>query len=834
MVAIGYLVGFRLLAANILVTFWNLQTIRRTWRAHCLTGEVIGGLDTLFSNLTDAETGQRGYILTGVEAYLQPFRDARARLDASVQRFIALTKKGGQTDERVRAIAELTAAKLAELEQTIQLRRENGFEPAVELVKTGRSKALMDELRAAITAMEADEYHARDQGKAELEKQMGFTLLTFLGNSLLVLVLLLAIQSLDRKARQELKARARCLGTTLSSIGDAVIATDGEGRLSFMNPVAEMLTGWNLDSAIGRDLAEVFHISNEETREPAENPVSRVLREGKVVGLANHTVLTAKDGTIRPIEDSAAPIKQDQLIQGVVLVFRDASQTRAAQLRIRESEERYRSIVAATTHTVWVSSPDFSSTVPLAGNDPIEWSDGDAKPGGWLDAVHPEDRERTRQAFLGAVRAKSVYEAEHRIKSRDGTYRHYLARAIPLLDQGGNIREWIGTSNDITERREAEEAREQLYEKLRENDKQKDEFLAMLAHELRNPLAAISGAVALSTLTGLQEHINWSMEVISRQVKHLTRLIDDLLDVSRISRGKIQLRCTVLDATSILDSAVETVRPLINQRRHELEVAIERGSLWVSADPTRLEQVVTNLLVNAAKYTKDGGRIWVEAGHEAGDVLITVRDTGIGIPPEKLSGMFELFAQGDRSPDRSEGGLGIGLTVVQRLVELHGGTVSASSEGTNKGCQFTVRLPAARQPARIRPESSGEAAARPVRVLVVDDNVDTAQGLAMTLRLLGYEASTALDGKEALEVARALRPEVILLDIGLPGMDGYEIATRLRNEELCQAAKIIAITGYGQEEDRHRSVEAGFDDYLVKPIDHQSLLNILSKTLIRC
>ena len=440
--------------------------------------------------------------------------------------------------------------------------------------------------------------------------------------------------------------------------------------------------------------------------------MTRVIRDGAIVGLANHTVLTAKDGTHRPIEDSAAPIKNAGNIQGVVLVFRDASVARDAERRIRESEERYRSLVAATTQTVWIASPDFSSSITLTGQDPIGLPDEAKKAGGWLDAIHPEDRERTRQAFVEAVRTKAVYEIEHRVTSLVGTFRHYLARAVPLIDNEGNIREWIGTSNDVTERRQAEEARERLYHELRENDKRKDEFLAMLAHELRNPLAAIGNAVMISTRSGLQEHIDWSMEVINRQIKHLSRLIDDLLDVSRISRGKIALRCAVLDVTPILDCALETLRPLIDERKHELTTSIDRGNLWVNADPTRVEQIVVNLLTNAAKYTENRGHIWITARNDRGEVVITVKDTGVGIPQERMPEMFELFAQGDRTLARSEGGLGIGLTVVKKLVELHNGSITARSEGVNKGSEFSVRLPAAKRPIGAKTPSTGPAGAK--------------------------------------------------------------------------------------------------------------------------
>ena len=353
----------------------------------------------------------------------------------------------------------------------------------------------------------------------------------------------------------------------------------------------------------------------------------------------------------------------------------------------------------------------------------------------------------------------------------------------------------------------------------------------MLAHELRNPLAAIGNAVSLSTLSGLQEHIDWSMEVITRQIRHLTRLIDDLLDVSRITRGKIQLRRRVLEATPVLESAIETVRPLIEARKHVLDLAIDRGDLWVDADPTRLEQVVVNLLNNAAKYSENEGRIWLIAAREGEEIVITLRDRGMGIIPGKLPEMFELFAQGDRSLARSEGGLGIGLTVVKKLVVMHGGSVTAKSEGLGKGCEFTVRFPAAKRPAGAKPAPSGSvdpSARRSSRILVVDDNVDMAKGMARLLTLLGHEVWTAHNGKEALTIARQHAPEFVLLDIGLPEMDGYEVARRLRQEERCQHAVIVAVSGYGQEDDVARGRVVGFDHHLVKPIDHDALLMILS------
>ncbi len=352
----------------------------------------------------------------------------------------------------------------------------------------------------------------------------------------------------------------------------------------------------------------------------------------------------------------------------------------------------------------------------------------------------------------------------------------------------------------------------------------------MLAHELRNPLAAIGSAVGVSARSGLREHIDWSMGVITRQMNHLTRLIDDLLDVSRISRGKIELRKQIHDLSLVVESAAATVKPLVDERQHALFATIDRGNLWVNADPTRLEQVIVNLLNNAAKYSENAGKIWLMAYNLGGDVVVSVKDQGIGIAPEKLPLMFELFAQGDRTLARSEGGLGIGLTIVKKLVEMHGGSVTAQSDGPGKGSAFTIRLPAASRPAA--PAAAGDSPKKSkggkCRVLVVDDNLDTAQGMASILNLLGHEVFTAHNGPEALKAASVHQPDFILLDIGLPGMNGYEVATRLRQEESSKNAFIVAVSGYGQEEDLRRSKVAGFDRHLIKPVDLESFIELLA------
>ncbi len=396
--------------------------------------------------------------------------------------------------------------------------------------------------------------------------------------------------------------------------------------------------------------------------------------------------------------------------------------------------------------------------------------------------------------------------------------------AAPILDAAGNIVEWFGTARDITERKEMEEA-------LRDADRKKDEFIALLAHELRNPLAPIRTGLQVLRMAEDREARKQAQAMMDRQLSHMVRLIDDLLDISRINRSKMELRKQRVALADVVASAVETARPLIDEVAHELTISLPGSPVYLDADLTRLSQVFGNLLTNSAKYTPKGGKIWLTAERLNQEVAVSVRDTGIGIPEGSLRDVFNMFSQVDRSVERSMGGLGIGLVLVKGLVEMHGGKVTASSEGDGKGSTFTVTLPVApilaASPSAV---GNGPTKVGPGRrILVVDDNRDGAASLAMMLRLLGNEICTANDGVDAVAQAEDFRPDLILMDVGMPRLNGLEATRQIRAQDWGRDVTIVALTGWGQDRDRERSREAGCDSHLVKPVSLPDLQKLLGE-----
>jgi signal transduction histidine kinase len=448
----------------------------------------------------------------------------------------------------------------------------------------------------------------------------------------------------------------------------------------------------------------------------------------------------------------------------------------------------------------------------------------------FVSAVHLTDLDRLKGYESGAVDYVSVPVIPELLRAKVSVFAELYRKTRESERLNRELEQRVA---ERTAELEASTARQtELAEQLRQADRRKDEFLALLAHELRNPLAPVRNAVTIMRMKNSEDpELAWCRDVIERQANQLTRLVDDLLDVSRITRGKIKLRLEPLDLATVLEAAVETSRPLIDAHKHELRVTLPKDRVRIEGDLTRLTQVIANLLNNAAKYQNEGGRIELTASCERGEAVISVKDQGVGIAPEMLAQAFDLFSQGERAPDRAQGGLGIGLSLVKNLVEMHGGSVSGVSGGVGKGSEFVVRLPCvAAEPDALRELATDSAmtkAVHPLRVLVVDDSTDAAESLAKLLRLAGHEVLVAHDGPEALVIAEAERPAVMLLDIGLPGMDGYEVCRRIRQQGRSDA-RIIAVTGYGQERDRERSRDAGFDSHAVKPVDPSELMKLVS------
>ena len=437
----------------------------------------------------------------------------------------------------------------------------------------------------------------------------------------------------------------------------------------------------------------------------------------------------------------------------------------------------------------------------------------------FIRMVHPDDRQRVIDACGRCAAASTDFDEEFRVVWPDGSVR-WLSDKGRVYEGKGGSRYMTGACVDVTDRRTKEDA-------LRAADRQKDEFLGMLAHEIRNPLAPLTYSATILEGRIQDPELKRPLEVITRQARRMIRIVDDLLDVSRVTQGKISLQRERVSLADVIAQCADASRPLMEGRRHQFEAGPVDPALAVNGDAVRLAQVIENLLINAAKYTPDGGRIALTAAAEGATAVIEVRDNGVGIGPGMLHRVFDLFAQADTSLDRAEGGLGIGLTLVDRLVRMHGGRVEARSAGLGLGTTFTVYLPRIAAPEGSVDDRRATAAAPGRRVLVVDDNVDSAEMLGALLEIKGHDVRLAHDGRAAAPAAAEFNPDVVLLDIGLPGMDGYRVIEELRAIPSLATAIVVATTGYGREEDRARCLAAGFDEHLTKPIDPVQIDRIL-------
>lgn len=606
----------------------------------------------------------------------------------------------------------------------------------------------------------------------------------------------------------------------------AVYTCDARGRITLYNQAAVEL--WGNEPALHQDVwcgtPDLRHTDGSPlTLE--HSPMGRVLRDGRSHP-REEIVIQRPDGSRRNVlAHSEALLGPAGEIEGAMHMLVDITDLRRAEQALRESEERLRLAMQTGKVGVW----DWNLVEgAIAWSDTVYVLHGVTRESfvptieAFTALVHPDDRARVGEAIRRALEEDAPYEIELRVVHPSGEVVWLFTNAHVVREAGRPVR-MLGATLDITERKRVEES-------LLEGDRRKDEFLAILAHELRNPLAPLRNGLQIMRLaSGDHDAVENAREMMERQMVQLVRLTDDLLDVSRIQQGKVELRREVVDVATVLRTAVESSRPLIEEAGHVLDLHVPPEAVFVNADPVRLAQVFSNLLNNAAKYTPPGGRVSAAVGCDAGDVIVSVRDTGVGMHPEALFSVFDMFTQLDRSHGRPHEGLGLGLTIVKQMVEMHGGSVMALSEGVGKGSEFRVRLPlveGAKASARQSEAPAAEHASR--RVLIVDDSEDAADSLAILLERMGHEVHTEHEGHAAIARAESFRPNVVLLDIGMPGLSGLEVCERIRSQPWGKAMSIVALTGWGQEADRERSKHAGFDHHLVKPVELERLRRLLA------
>jgi PAS domain S-box-containing protein len=606
----------------------------------------------------------------------------------------------------------------------------------------------------------------------------------------------------------------------------AIFLLDPTGTVTTWNVGAQRIKGYAPGEILGKHFS-VFYTPEAVAKAWPQYELSVARESGR---FSDEGWRVRKDGTHfwASVVISAVRAK-DGSIRGFLKITRDLSERRQAEEALRESEERFRLLVEGVQdYAIFRLDPEGRVQSWNQGAEILKGYSAAEIIGRHFSTFYTADailQDKPAWELRMAIEHGRVEDEGWRVR-KDGT--RFWANVVitALRDADGRLNGFAKVTRDMTERRNLEA--------LLEVDRQKDQFLAILAHELRNPLAPIRNALEVMVQPQVTPDAGArAREIAERQLKNMTRLLDDLLDVSRIRQGRIELRREIIGLSAILTSSVETSQPLISDRQHQLTVESPAQEVWVEGDPVRLSQALTNLLNNAAKYTDPGGRIWLTAARSDGDAVIRVRDSGIGIDPLMVPHVFDLFVQADRRTGVSATGVGIGLTLARRLVELHGGRVDAFSPGIGLGSEFVMRLPvveASRVPTSdVRAESAKSPAERnALRVLVVDDNVDAADGLALLLDLQGHQTRVAYDGATALEAAAEFRPDIAILDIGMPMMDGYELARRLRKAPETEKTVLVAMTGWGQEEDVRKATEAGFHHHLVKPSEPAVLEELLA------
>jgi PAS domain S-box-containing protein len=716
-VLLGFAFVLVLIAGSGVLAYRNAQAQDETAAIVIRTHRVLAALNQIETTMTDAETGQRGYLLTGEAHFLEPWMAAtgggrvaviqRPPIGTLLASLRSQIPAGTTEADLLARIERLVADKLAELQQTIAMRRAGRLDEALAIVREGRGKRAMDALRITLSDMRAEQRRQLERSEVRRNLAARRAYVSGIAGCMTAVLAIALLMLAVRRAERSLLRREREFHTLADNISQHAWTLNAAGRFLWFNRRWQDYTG--------------------------------------------------------------------------------------------------------------LHEPDLDAQ--------------------WLAATdHPVHRDRVQQGLRHAVATGTGWEDILPLRAKDGTWHWFLVQAQPIRGHGGRSRRWFGSNTDIDDRL-------RLEQELKDSSRRKDEFIATLAHELRNPLAPIQAGLELMRINpAFPAPLVRTREIMHRQLAHLVRLIDDLLDVSRISTGRLELQRSQTEVRAIVESALETARPQIEAAGHTLDVALPQQALLVDGDPVRLAQVLANLLGNGAKYTPRGGRVAVTAAREDGAegdgwACIAVSDNGIGIDAAMLPHIFDLFSQAPDARAMRQGGIGIGLAIARRLVEMHGGTLTVHSEGLGQGSTFTVRLPLARKPARrkddVAPASAGSAAPGPPadavppsaarRILLLDDNEDAAQTLAALLGLAGHAVTLAHTGRQALDLAEKATCDLAILDIGLPDMTGYAVARALRTLPGWERVRLVALTGWGATADRAQSRDAGFDLHLTKPVTLQAL-----------
>lgn len=824
-----------LIALLAVLSFRSLRTLDEAseWVAH--TERVRLQLERVLSDVKDIETGLRGYLLTNEDVFLDPYRAALPRVETDVQALRTLVRDNPKQAALAERFDEQTKAIVAGVNEAL-VRRKSGQESTFSTERGLGNKARMDGARDIAREMAGAETRLLQDRQAEAAQARVTAYVTAIGSGVLGAFLIAVLWRVSARDAARIRESAQWLGTTLTSIGDAVIATDEKGRVKFLNPVASELTGWPAAEAAGRPLDEVFHIISEADRSLSESPVTVVLREGRVVGLANHTLLIRRDGVETPIEDSGAPIiGTEGSIDGVVLVFKDASVQRAAQIALEASEARFRELADSAPVMIWTAGVSGGCTYMAKS-----WyaytglPEGAALGTGWLDPVHPEDRSVAPRRVGAARTSRAPFSLDYRLKTRTGAYRWVTNSAVPRFDDSGQFLGYIGCILDVHDRRRVEEQM---------NQSQKVDALGTLAggiaHDFNNILGLLTGQLDVARIHAAQnKSVDDELDGMGRGIVRAANLVRQILTFARqqeTTRSIVDVSDAVKDAVGMLRSTLPA--------SVQLDFRASPNLPLVLADPMQIQQVITNLGINASQaMTRDGGRITVmmesvnvDAAfarvmpdlHERRHLKVTVEDTGSGMPRAVQERIFEPFF----TTKAVGSGTGLGLSVVQGIVKNHDGAITVYSE-PGRGTRFSIYLPAMTSAGQVEiVEPTVIEKGRGQHVLFIDDEATFGHLASMLFPELGYRVTTFTNPAHALKAFEADPQEfdAAITDLSMPGFSGLDVARALL--EMRPNLPIALATGYIQQGDIDRAKEAGIREVVLKPIPASDLGILLQRLM---